>query len=175
VRARAAFVLALAAAAPVLAQDPGLQARTAEAARVFELSSARQQMDQMEASVRQLVASMRAAQSGVTPRAAEIAQEEMFAGIRDAMYKPGGFKDIGTRALAQRFTLEELKELRAFYESPVARKLVAEQPRMAQATMAETSKVNEEMLQGACQRVDSRLRNERVASAHPMPQCRGGR
>ena len=169
-------LLAIAAclvAIPAAAADDGQDARRAMAQRLFDAMDMRAQFDQAPRMMQQMAAHLDPKKLLFPPRAMQIASEEAIAVLQDVFFKPGGIKDIQVGALVERFSLDELRQMAEFFESPVGRKLIAEQPRMAQATVPQMMKVYEELMRSICPRVEARLKAEGIDSANPMAQCRG--
>ena len=168
------LVLAAILAAPVaFGQEAEVALRRAEAERVFEAMNMRQQFANMESTLKHASSTIVAADSPVSPRARDIAQEELLAALKDMYFRPGGMKDLTVRTIAERFTVDELRQIREFHESPVARKLLTEQVRMNQDLIPELMQFQRDLLVFACKRIDLRLKIEAPESVHPMPQCRG--
>lgn len=110
-----------ASASPATATDPALEA---EIRRLLVLTGAEQLATQM---LDQMLTSMRATVPQVPPAVWDEVRAEM---------RPSELVDATVAIYARRFTAEEIAALITFYESPVGRKLIAEQPGIVAESMA---------------------------------------
>lgn len=83
-----------------------------------------QMLTLMEKPLSQLVEQ---ANPGRGKESADLLREKLFPAMRERMPE---FTDLAARIYAKHFTVADLEKLIAFYESPIGRKLVAEQPAM---------------------------------------------
>ena len=77
--------------------------------------------------------------------------------------QPGGLLDIAAQVYASEFTLEELKQLRAFHESPLGQRMQEVAPVLVQKVMEASVKSARERVPQLCARVKARLAAEGVA------------
>jgi hypothetical protein len=163
---------ALAAAAclalmPVMAADLD-PARVTEARAIIKAMEIDKQLDQMIAVMSQAL-SQRIGQaggvSGSNPRVVQIIVGESMAMSKDNAVRPGGLIDTVVQVYAEKFTLDELRQIRAFHESPVARKMQEATPEMMQRVIQQSMLQNREMLPGLCARVKKRLQDEKLPEA----------
>ena len=148
-----------------LAADPIDPARLAEAKALIKAQEIDKQLDQLITVMGQTL-SQRLVQSGGVagrnPRVAQIVVGESLAMSRDNAVKPGGLLDTVVQVYAERFSLEELHQMRVFYESPVAKRLQDETPAMMQRVITQSVTMSQEMMPGLCARVKLRLQQEKL-------------
>ena len=96
------------------------------------------------------------------PRVARIAMEEAVAQMREDATRPGGMIDQLTQFYASEFTIEELKQLRAFHDSPVGQHMRQASPKLAQQMMQRSQAGSRDMLGRVCARVKTRLASENI-------------
>jgi hypothetical protein len=166
---RARFVaLAMAAAfvqTAALAADPVDPARLAEARALIKAQEIDKQLDQLITVMSQTLSQQLVRSGGVAgrnPRVAQIVIGESLAMSRDNAVKPGGLIDTVVQVYAEKFSLEELQQLRVFYESPVAKRLQEETPAMMQRVIQQSVAMSQEMMPGLCARVKLRLQQEKL-------------
>ena len=148
-----------------LAADPVDPARLAEARAVVKAMEIDKQMDQMitvmsQALTQQIVRA--GGPAGNDPRVAQIVVGESMAMSRDNAVKPGGLLDTIAQVHAENFSLEELHQIRVFYESPVAKRLQEETPQMMQRVITQAVTASRDMMPGLCARVKLRLQREHL-------------
>jgi hypothetical protein len=124
--------LALAAAARADEPDPAAIAKAKEVmAAAHSDKMADQMVTLMEKPLSQLIES---ANPGHGKEVADLLRERFIPEMRKRLPE---FTDMAARIYAKHFTVEDLDQLVAFYDSPIGKKLVAEQSAM----LAETSAV----------------------------------
>ena len=165
---RGIVVAACLAIVPTLAAEPADPARLAEARAIIKAMEIDKQLDQMITVMSQAL-SQRIGQaggvSGSNPRVAQIIVGESMAMSKDNAVRPGGLVDTVVQVWAERFTLDELRQIRAFHESPVAKKMQEVTPEMMQRVIQQSMLQNKEMLPGLCARVKKRLQDEKLPEA----------
>jgi uncharacterized protein len=120
----ATFVVALIMAMPGHAQEPD-PAAIAKAKELMEVSEARKLGDQMLSVLEApLVGLFESANPGRRTEISEFMRERFLPEMRRRLPE---FWDLAAAVYAKHFTVAELDELKAFYESPLGRKVIAEQ------------------------------------------------
>ena len=151
---------------------------SAMAAEPARLAEARAMMKSMEIE-KQLEAMMNAMTTGMArqmneiggrgnPRVAQIAMEESAKMMRDRATGPGGLIEAMTEAYADEFSLDELRQIRAFHESPVGKHMLASAPLMMRRVMERTPIVTKDMIVKVCESTKARMESEKIAGAAPM-------
>jgi hypothetical protein len=148
-----------------LAADAVDAARLAEARAVIKAMELDKQLEQMitvmgQALTQQLVQSGGIA--GRDPRVAKIVIGESMAISRENALRPGGLIDAIAQVHAEKFSLDELRQIRAFYESPVAKRLQEETPEMMERVVQRAVAASRDMMPGLCARVKLRLQQEKL-------------
>jgi len=162
---RMAAGLACAVAAASFAADPVDAERLAEAKAVIKAQEIDKQLDQLITVMAQTLSQQLAQSGGLAgrnPRVAQIVVGESMAMSRDNAVKPGGLIDTVVQVYAERFSLDELRQLRAFYESPVSKRLQEETPQMMQRVIQQSVMMSRDMMPGLCARVKQRLQQEKL-------------
>ena len=160
-----AIGIAFAAATTANAADAVNAERLAEAKALIKAQEIDKQLDQLITVMAQTLSQQLAQSGGVAgrnPRVAQIVVGESLAMSRDNAVKPGGLLDTVAQVYAERFSLDELHQLRVFYESPVSKRLEAETPQMMQRVIQQSVLMSREMMPGLCARVKQRLQQERL-------------
>jgi hypothetical protein len=150
------------------ATDP---ARLEEARLLIRAMQVEKQMDRMTNGMASGMARDMAEMSGNRdPRVARIAMEETSRVVKQQVTRQGGVLETIIQATAEEFTVEEMRQARAFHESPVGRKMLEVQPRIMQRVMSRSDP--REIFARACSRVRDRLAQEKIAGGEAM-QCEG--
>jgi len=156
------------AAFSALAADPVDPQRLAEARAVVKAMGVDKQLDQMIAAMSQALTQQLVQAGGLAgsnPRVAQIVIGESMAVSRENVTRPGGLLDAIARVHAENFSLEELRQIRAFYESPVATRLQEETPQMMERVIQQAMAASRDTMPGLCARVKLRLQNEHLAES----------
>ena len=165
---RAIAATACFALMPAFAVEPVDAERLGEARAIIKAMEIDKQLDQMVAVMSQAL-SQRLGQAGgvagTNPRVAQIIVGESMAMSRENAVRPGGLIDTVVQVYAEKFTLDELRQIRAFHESPVAKKMQEATPELMQRVIQQSMIQNKEMLPGLCARVKRRLQEEKVPEA----------
>ena len=110
----------------------------AVAKELMELTGAAELSQQMGAAVTaQFVMALRQAYPDISPRAFEIVEEVVQEMLGQGMAEE--LADEAVQVYARHFTEEDLRELLAFYKTPVGRKVIAKMP----AVVAESMRVGQ--------------------------------
>jgi hypothetical protein len=118
-------VLALATSGRAEEPDPAAIAKAKEAmAAAHSDKLAVQMLTLMEKPLSDLIESVNPGRGKET---ADLLREKLFPAMRERLPE---FTDLAARIYAKHFTVADLEQLIAFYESPIGQKLVAEQPAM---------------------------------------------
>jgi hypothetical protein len=149
------------------AAEPVDPARLEEARGIIKAMEIDKQLDQMVAVMSQAL-SQRLGQVGgaaSNPRVVQVIVGESMSMSRENAVRPGGLIDTVAQVYAEKFTLDELRQIRAFHESPVARKMQQATPELMQRVIQQSMVQNKEMLPGLCARVKRRLQEEKLPEA----------
>jgi hypothetical protein len=147
------------------AADPVDPQRLAEARAVIKAMELDKQLDQMVGVMGQELTKALVRAGGIAgqnPRVAQIVIGESMAMSRDNAVKPGGLIDTVVQVYAEKFSLDELRQIRAFHESPVAKRLQEETPEMMQRVIQQSVAMSRDMMPGLCARVKQRLQQEHL-------------
>lgn len=144
---------------PVGAAD---EQRLNEARALMKTMRIEQQLDAMTGAMGQ--AMTRELPSAGDPKVAQIAMAESMALMKERALQPGGMVDLTVNAYADLFTVEELRAMRAFYESPVGQKMLLSTPEMMARVMQNSFKNARETAPIICARVKARLQAEGIES-----------
>lgn len=139
--------------------------RLSEARAVVKAMELDKQLDQMVGVMGQELTKALVRAGGIAgqnPRVAQIVVGESMAMSRDNAVKPGGLIDTVVQVYAEKFSLDELRQIRAFHESPVARRLQDETPEMMQRVIQQSVAMSRDMMPGLCARVKLRLQQEHL-------------
>ncbi len=154
--------------AVALAAEPVDAARLEEARAIIKAMEIDKQLDQMVAVMSQAL-SQRLGQvggaAGSNPRVAQVIVGESMSMSRENAVRPGGLIDTVVQVYAEKFTLDELRQIRAFHESPVAKKMQQATPEVMQRVIQQSMIHSQEMLPGLCARVKRRLQEEKLPEA----------
>lgn len=158
-----AAVIACAVITGAIAANPPDPARIAEARALIGALQMDKQIDAMSGAMSQGLAPQLAQISPRRdPRVMRIAMEEAMAQMREDATRPGGIIDQMTEFYANEFTLDELKQIRAFNESAVGQHMRRASPQFAQQMIQRSQAANRDMLGRICARVKARLETENI-------------
>ena len=160
----AMLAVAFAGPAAFAADGPNAE-RLAEAKGLVKAMEIDKQLDQLITAMSQNLTQQLVQAGGIAgrnPRVAKIVVGESMAMSRDNAVRPGGLIDAVVQVYAEKFSLDELRQLRAFYESPVSRRLQDETPAMMQSVISQAIEMSREMMPGLCARVKLRLQQEKL-------------
>ena len=156
-------LLTLMLARPLAAQQPLDPALIKEVQRLLELTGELkmgQQVAQMAAA--QTLEAFKARGGGIPPRVGELVNEIMQAEVK-AAFDPGGWLAVRIAEIyARYFTVDEIRGLIAFYESPLGRKITLTLPNVAQDSMKAAMDWAEKELPAMQKRFEERLRAEGI-------------
>ena len=161
-------VLACCALVPAVAADPIDAARLAEARAVIKAMELEKQLDQMVVVMSQELSRTLAQAGGPLfrdPRVAQIVVTESLALSRENAVRPGGLIDLVAETYAEKLSLEDLRQIRAFHESPAARHMQEATPEMMQKVIQKSMLLNRQNLPGLCARVKLKLQQEGIKEA----------
>lgn len=105
------------------------------------------------------------------PKVREVIVTETLAVLKERAAEPGGMVDLSMNAYADAFTLEEITQIRQFYESPAGQKLVAKIPEVTSQLMQESVKSVRESVPAICTRVKAKLTEEKLDDAAARFKC----
>ena len=93
-------------------------------------------------------------------RVMEIAMAESMLSMKEYATAPGGLIDLVVEGYASQFSAAELRQIRAFHESPVGQKMIDVMPEMMQKIMQQSMKAGYENSPKICERIKARLVEE---------------
>lgn len=99
------------------------------------------------------------------PRVAQIVVGESMAMSRENAVRPGGLIDTIAQVYAEKLSLEDLRQIRAFHESAAARHMQEATPEMMQRVIQRSVAATRDMMPGLCARVKLRLQEEKFEEA----------
>ena len=164
----ASFVVAAAFATPLAAAEGVDAERLAEARAVIKAMELDKQLDQMIVVMSQELSKVFAQAGGPLfrdPRVAQILVAESMALSRENAVRPGGLIDMVAEIYAEKLSLEDLRQVRAFHESPAAKHMQEAMPEMMQRIIQKSMALNRQNLPGLCARVKQRLQQENFKEA----------
>jgi hypothetical protein len=150
------------------AAEPVDPARIEEARAIIKAMEIDKQLDQMVMVMSQALSQRLGQAGGVAgsnPRVTQVIVGESMSMSRENAVRPGGLIDTVVQVYAEKFTLDELRQIRAFHESPVAKKMQQAMPELMQRVIQQSMIQNKEMLPGLCARVKRRLQEEKLPEA----------
>ena len=165
----ASFLAAAALAIPAAhAQDALHEQRLIEAKAIVKSMELEKQMEPLLQAMSQDLAQVivqAGGSAGRNPRVGQIVVAESIAMSRENAFRPGGLMDKMTQLYAETLSLEDLRDIRAFYQSPAARHLLDATPEMMQKMIQQSVAVSRTTLPGLCARVKLRLQEQKLAEA----------
>ena len=90
----------------------------------------------------------------------DVVLAESTATLKERIRQPGGMADALAQAYATRFTLDELRKIRVFNESPVGQHMLQEMPQIMQGVMQQSIKIGRDSAPQLCGRAKARLAAE---------------
>jgi hypothetical protein len=162
---RAFFTLIVAVLLPggALAQQADAQ-RLAEARALLGVMQIEKQIDGMGVAMAQaMTRDMLESQPKLNQRVLQLTMEESIQGIKRSASSPGGLYDALAESYASQFTVEELRQIREFYQSPVGARMLLAAPEVMKQVMPQLAKSTRAMQPQVCAKVKARL----VAEKNP--------
>jgi len=98
----------------------------------------------------------------IPPRALDVMSAELSTYFKTKLGEPGQFLDLVVPIYDQHFTLAELRQLVAFYESPIGKKAIGEMPAIMQESMAVGQRWGESLAPEIQERLVAALRREKL-------------
>lgn len=148
------LVLLTALAAFGQANSAADTAKRADIQKLMALTGSEKLMDQMMAQMTQSMAAMRPKNStpGQNEEFADYSQEfqKQFSARRQA------FLDISAEGFNRHFTHEDIKQLIAFYNTPLGQKMLAVMPQMMMETTQAAMQLGQEIAQGVATEMQKR-------------------
>lgn len=163
-RAVAAIILAaligLSGAAPVLAQAGSDAAAIAEARKMMEITKAAETTRQMLPAMSRMVGDLLSrANPGLDPQVRS-AMDDLF--LPEMTARLPAFIDEIAILYTKYFTLEELRQINAFYASPVGQKTASVMPQIMQQSMQMGSVWGQQMALDVLQKLAPKLRERGI-------------
>lgn len=135
------------------------EATQREARALVDAMRPEQQLEGMSSAMSQAM-SRQLGPSGSDPRVAQVMMSETMAVMKERALRPGGIIDMMVDAYADTFTVDELREIRAFYESAAGRKMVDSTPQLMGRVMQRSFAISREAYPEICSRARARLQAE---------------
>lgn len=128
------FLLLFLALSPLHAQTS--KAKTDDIKRLMEITGAQNIANQFASAItQQFFMILKAGNPEIPDRAFEVMGNELMAFFSEKMAAPGGLLDLTIPIYDKHFTHKEIKELLAFYESPIGKKTVQVLPLVTSESM----------------------------------------
>jgi hypothetical protein len=163
VRALYAIVLATLLPAAALAADPDPQ-RVAEARTLLTVLQLEKQIDGMGTAMAQAMTNdMLQGQPNLNQRVLQVTMEESLRTIKREASSPDGLYDALAVAYASQFTVDELRQIREFYQSPVGARALLAAPEVMKQVLPQLARSSRAMAPQVCARAKARLVAEKVA------------
>jgi hypothetical protein len=145
------------------------EANVREAHAVFEAMHMSRQLDAMSGPLGKAMAQ----QFGATgnPRVGELLMQESLAVMKERMLAPGGLMDAAVAAYADTYTIDELRDIRHFYESPTGQKMLGQTPQLMSWIMEASMKTARASIPEVCNRTRVRLQGEGLAEEAAKMKC----
>jgi hypothetical protein len=157
------------ACASAFAADATDTERLAEARALIGAMQLEKQIDGMAVGMAQaMTREMLKDQSHLNQRVMQITMEESLHGMKHDASSPGGLFDTLTAAYASQFTLDELRQIREFYQSPAGTRLLLASPEIMKQVFPQLAKSGRAMAPLVCARVKMRLLEEKLAAGSDM-------
>lgn len=129
------LLLSLFFLSPLYAQTS--KAKTEDIKRLMEMTGAKNIATQFASAItQQMFMMLRAGNPEIPDRAFEVMANELMAFFSEKMSAPGGLLDLTIPVYDKHFTHKEIKELLAFYESPIGKKVIQTLPQVTSESMA---------------------------------------
>ena len=158
----AACMIAL-AASPVLAQDAAPKiddAKVAVATRILEETHAQDTMSKMvDLLIPTMIARLRQRSPNLTDDQTKIISDNLSEEMKASMPKMAA---VQARVWAEHFSLDELKQIESFYQTPLGQKLIVENPKIAAEILPLGMAVGREAAQQAMEHIVEKLRSQGV-------------
>ncbi len=168
-KAFCAFVVAALLPAAALAADSVDAQRLAEARALLGVLQIDKQIDGMGTAMAQAMTNdMLQAQPNLSQRVLQVTMEESLQGIRRQASSPDGLYDTLAAAYASQFSLDELRQVREFYQSPVGARMLLAGPEIMKQVFPVLAKASRTMAPQVCARAKARLLAENVAGGADM-------
>lgn len=153
------------AAAPLRAEDLS-PARKADIVRLMEASGHKSMARQLiEQYARQSMGMVKKLRSDIPAEAMPAVERDLHALLLEKMDAPGGLFEQLAPVYAKRFSEEEVRELLAFYESPLGRKAVGSLPAMTREATETAQRLGIGLLPELNRRVNETLKREAARRA----------
>ena len=166
---RIAMLCALLGCACALAADKPDAARLVEARALMGAMQLERQIDAMSKSMSASMSQTLAAYgTPATARINEISMAESMALMKEQATRPGGLFDLVAELYAEKFSVDELRQIRAFYESPVGQRFLQTSPELMQRVMQQSASLNRDIVPRVCNRVKARLMAENIPEGNAM-------
>ncbi|HEY2628463.1 MAG TPA: DUF2059 domain-containing protein [Usitatibacter sp.] len=153
-----AVVLAMFTCGAAFAADASDPERLKEARALLVSMHVERQLESSTSAMSKAMAnSLVARYPGLNPRAAQIFMDETMAGTKEYAQEPGGFLDVIAEFYATEFTLDEMRQIRAYYESPAGRHMVDAQAKLLQQALPKVTDGMRSRVPAICERAKARL------------------
>jgi hypothetical protein len=156
----AAFALSL-WLAPVALADELTPEKAADIKHLLEVTgSANIGLQFASAISEQMFKNLKAARPDIPDQALTVVKRELTTLLSEKMTAPGGLMDQMIPIYARHFTHGEIRELAAFYQTPVGRKAIAVLPQVLSESMAAGQRWGQSLVPEIQQRVAAALERE---------------
>ena len=167
-RIAAAFVYSFAGCMAASAADIDPD-RLKEARGLMAAMQLERQIDAMSGAMSGSMAQALAAYgTPASTRINEISIAESMAIMKEHATRPGGLFDMVAEIYAEKFSVDDLRLIRAFYESPVGQRFLRTSPELMQRVMQKSAGMNRDLVPLVCNRVKARLLAENIPEGKSM-------
>lgn len=129
-------VLMSCALGQVAAADDLTDAKAADIRRLMEITGAANLGVQFGTAVsRQMFQALKAARPDVSDRAMTVIEKEINSFLAENISTPGGLVDRIIPIYSKYYSQKEIRELLAFYQSPIGKKIIQVSPKVASESM----------------------------------------
>ena len=105
----------------------------------------------------------------VNQRVLQVMMEEGMSSAKEAAMAPGGIIDQMATFYATEFSVEELRQIKTYYQSAAAQHMLQAQPKMMQQALPGMIAAMRARLPAVCEKAKTRLIAEKVENADKMP------
>jgi hypothetical protein len=105
----------------------------------------------------------------VNQRVLQVMMEESMSHVKESATAPGGLLEQMATFYATEFSMEELRQIEAYYKSPAGQHMLEAQPKLLQQIMPLSIAAMKKSLPAVCAKAKARLIAEKVENAENMP------
>ena len=145
-------------------------AKRADILKLIEVSGGRELAQQLlQQYVKQSMGMVRKLRPDIPASSLPAVERDLSAFVAEKLAAPGGLLDLVAAVYARHFTPEEIRQLLAFYESPVGRKSVATLPQIMKESRDAAQGLGISLIPELNRRVSEVLRREAASQSNQQP------